>query len=40
MIKITVRRAALALLMKDGFSVEDIGHYDLRTSFVLYTLVR
>jgi hypothetical protein len=30
----------LALLMKDGFSVEDIGHYDLKTSFVLYTLVR
>jgi hypothetical protein len=30
----------LALLMRDGFSVEDSGHYDLKTSFVLYTLVR
>jgi hypothetical protein len=31
----------LALLLKDGFEIMDIGHYDdVDTVFVLYTLVR
>lgn len=31
----------LSLLMKDGFEIRDIGHYDdVDTVFVLYTLVR
>ena len=31
----------LSLLMKDGFEIRDIGHYDIVDApFVLYTLVR
>jgi hypothetical protein len=31
----------LSLLMKDGFEIRDIGHYDdVDSVFVLYTLVR
>lgn len=32
---------ALSILMKDGFALRDIGHYDdEKLGFVLYTLVR
>ncbi len=31
----------LSLLLKDGFEVRDVGHYDEeKSSFVLYTLIR
>ncbi len=31
----------LSLLMRDGFKIDDIGHYDLvEDGFVVYTLIR
>ena len=30
----------LSLLLKEGFSIRDIGHYDFENDFVVYTLIR